>query len=277
MIIVCEYDGIRFYGLREGAGSVIQYILSAFCFAQENGYKFAYLPSYNIGHFEHHQILPDEWDKSWNKYIYDNMIFDFSDLSGSDLPKKIITDLSSVESMKDLDVIVDLSDIRSKLIYTHPPCLMACLDKLRLKYAQNNLPCYFDQSKCNVAFHIRQFTSTDGTNPDSSRDYFNMYQEQISSFQSMMKWVKSQRQNVVFHIYSQGHPEKFKDFGDVILHLEEHPIISLHHMIKADILFMAASSFSEIAATYSQGIKIIKPGFRRVTSDIIYFDPSTSI
>src|SRR5690606_10536029 len=131
--------------------------------------------------------------------------------------------------------------------------------------------CYFDLSKINIAIHIRQYTSTDCDN----NGYRNLYVDNeynINKYSNIIKYLIQQIPNCVIHIYSQGDIDKFTELTKIsdqlVFHLDEHPIISLHHMIKADILIMARSSLSYVASYYSKGIKYIEKGSYTFIPDI---------
>jgi len=58
----------------------------------------------------------------------------------------------------------------------------------------------------------------------------------------------------------------------VTLHLDEHPLTSLYHMIKSDIRVMSNSSMSYLAALYSQGLSIARDNFPHKTLNTVYTD-----
>ena len=79
-----------------------------------------------------------------------------------------------------------------------------------------------------------------------------------------------------FHIYSQGQEEWFDNFLNqgwkVHLHINEHPLTSLYHMIKCDIRVMSNSSMSYLAALYGRGLSIARDNFPHATLNTVYTD-----
>ena len=79
-----------------------------------------------------------------------------------------------------------------------------------------------------------------------------------------------------FHIYSQGDESQFETFlnlgWNVTLHLDEHPLTSLYHMIKSDIRVMSNSSMSYLSSLYGQGLSIARDNFPHATLNTVYSD-----
>jgi hypothetical protein len=103
---------------------------------------------------------------------------------------------------------------------------------------------YFKNNKKNIAIHIRKFTKTDNCTI-TNREYFTEARKNI-----YLNYIEQlDNENHMFHIYSQGTEEEFEFLKkeNVILHIEENPLISLYHIINADFLITANSSFSYIA------------------------------
>lgn len=72
-----------------------------------------------------------------------------------------------------------------------------------------------------------------------------------------------------FHVYSQGTEGDFVAYCDHVLHLDENPIHSLRGLATADLLVMAKSSFSYVAALLSQGIVVYEPFWHKPRSSWI--------
>jgi len=56
--------------------------------------------------------------------------------------------------------------------------------------------------------------------------------------------------------FSQGDRSDFKGIENVRFHLDEDVFSTFHHLVSADVIVMAKSSFSWVAALLSKGIKI---------------------
>ena len=56
--------------IKEGIGSILQYILSCYFFCKINNLKFVYTPIKNIEHMSWDGYTSqEEWDNMWNNYI----------------------------------------------------------------------------------------------------------------------------------------------------------------------------------------------------------------
>ena len=144
----------------------------------------------------------------------------------------------------------------------------------RLEFDQSNY--YLDEEKLNIAVHIRNFVSTDN-DPSPTREYFERGNEKEKYFVNLINNIEETFDfDKEFHIYSQGDESQFETFlnlgWNVTLHLDEHPLTSLYHMIKSDIRVMSNSSMSYLAALYSQGLSIARDNFPHKTLNTVYTD-----
>jgi hypothetical protein len=128
----------------------------------------------------------------------------------------------------------------------------------RTKYPIANA---FDSCKINIAVHVRRGDvvqwKQDKTANWQARWLDNSY------FVNVLIKIKQALQDkpVAIHVYSQGSVdefEEFKQFPEVVFHLDEDAFQSFHGMVLADILVTSPSDFSYIAGILSQGIKIAK-------------------
>lgn len=64
-------------------------------------------------------------------------------------------------------------------------------------------------------------------------------------------------------VHSQGERKDFSEFiaRGYDLNLEDNAIIAMQHLIESDVLIMAKSSFSYLAALYNRGVKLYEPTF----------------
>jgi hypothetical protein len=122
---------------------------------------------------------------------------------------------------------------------------------------QNKNKKYFNNDKINIAIHIRRENPWDlgqagerVTTPDSY--YLNIMNEIRKKYN---------KNDIIFHIYSQGRLESFKCFEnkDVILYLNYDLVESFTGMVSANILVTSPSSLSYVAALISDGEIYYKP------------------
>ena len=110
-----------------------------------------------------------------------------------------------------------------------------------------------------LAVHIRR-PNCDDTRPNSGEEYTNEYY--VKTLLTIRDtYLKNNADNrIQYHIYSQGHEDKFADFvnhdiigKDVILHVNDSNEDTFLGMTLADILITSASSYSYCAAFFCDG------------------------
>jgi hypothetical protein len=119
-------------------------------------------------------------------------------------------------------------------------------------YWENKERDVFKNSKFNIAVHIRRVNKCDeGKNPDNRVKTPNNY------FLSIMNLIRKKysTENILFHIYSQGDINNFKEFisDDVEFHINSDVITSFLEMASADVLVTSPSCFSYVPALLSHG------------------------
>ena len=136
---------------------------------------------------------------------------------------------------------------------------------------------YYDDGKLNVSMHIRNFMPSRDNDPSPTREYFEPGNDKEKYFINLMNKIEETFDfEKEFHIYSQGQEEWFDNFliqgWDVHLHINEHPLTSLYHMIKSDIRVMSNSSMSYLSSLYGQGLSIARDNFPHATLNTVYSD-----
>jgi len=227
-------------GHTEGIGALLQYQLFCYAYCKLQSYNFNFSGFKNLQHFQYTNQTQEEFSES------------LTDFCG--LPVSEVADNSKFMSPQDA-MRYGQHNI-SKVI--------PVLKQLRVNPIS---PVYFNDSVFNVATHIRNYTNTD-CDPSPVREYFNHSNKNIilDYYLRVNKKIKRlTNKKIIYHIYSQGDEDQFKIFANIFdnleFHLDEHPIISLHHMINADVLVMANSSLSYVAHLYGRNKCIAKPSF----------------
>ena len=136
---------------------------------------------------------------------------------------------------------------------------------------------YIDENKLNVSMHIRNFMPDRDNDHSITREYYEPGGDKEKYFINLMTNIDGAFEfDKEFHIYSQGEAEWFDNFLNqgykVHLHINEHPLTSLYHMIKCDIRVMSNSSMSYLAALYGQGLSIARDNFPHATLNTVYTD-----
>jgi len=116
---------------------------------------------------------------------------------------------------------------------------------------------FFKNNKFNIAIHIRRENSHDkgraGARVTTKNNFYLLIMKHIrDSFKE---------KELLFHIYSQGDKNIFKEFesSDTIMHIDEEIEESFIALVAADILVISPSSFSYAAGLISDGIVFYKP------------------
>lgn len=130
---------------------------------------------------------------------------------------------------------------------------------------------YFNNYRLNVAVHIRRENSHDrGQAGDRATTHNNYYL-------TIMDYLREKYKNrdILFHIYSQGDLDKFKDLtnDDVKFYLDYDIVESFIGMVAADVLIISPSSLSYVAALLSDGEIYYKKFWHNPKKDWIICNP----
>lgn len=139
-----------------------------------------------------------------------------------------------------------------------------CCDSEHMKfikecYWQNKNKDYYNNNKINVAIHIRRENLHDKGQAGERVTTPNSYYLNIMN--CIREKYKNSNKEVLFHIYSQGKIDDFKDLEncDVNFHINFDVIESFIGMVSAEILVISPSSLSYVAALISDGEIYYKP------------------
>ncbi|UCE36779.1 MAG: hypothetical protein JSW00_14875 [Thermoplasmata archaeon] len=250
-------------GKTSGAGAQIQAVLSTMLFADELGIKYVHTPfkkiSYpfyfqKIGHnIENEKSYESRWESftnlGWNELAIDR-------LESSELNVVKVFHPRQVKKIKRTLYIIHGCH---KFADRNPDLYLELLPKFHQKYAESTEKpdLYFDLSRINVAIHLRRGDVTKDSHPKrytSNRFVLGIVKEVSDALSDL-------GQKPIFHIYSQGYKRDFSeiDQNGIDFHLNECVFTTFHHMVSADVLVMAKSSFSYSAALFSKGVILYLP------------------
>lgn len=232
-------DGLK----TEGIGAMAQYQIICYLISKIYNTKFYFTGFKNLQHYQYFNTTQEKWDQDitefFNFEIADQLTYNTININDHasfniniNQKNNVILNMQPHYLMKTIDEIINESKTRETLLNL----------KNNLKLDQQKK--YFYKNKKNIAIHIRKFTKTD-CDLFSGREYFNENKKNI-----YIDYIrKLDNENHIFHIFSQGREEEFQFLkkDNVVLHIEENPLISLYHMINADLLITANSSLSYIA------------------------------
>jgi hypothetical protein len=137
-----------------------------------------------------------------------------------------------------------------------------CCDSEHMKfikecYWQNKDNDFFKNNKFNIAIHIRRENSHDkglaGQRATTPNSYYLNIMNKIRE--------KYNGKDILFHIYSQGSINNFKDLIDdnVLFYLDHDIIETFEGLVAANVLVTSPSSLSYVAALISDGEIYYKP------------------
>jgi hypothetical protein len=214
----------------DGFGAQYQRIIHCFIYCKMKNLKFLYRPFDNV---EHNYDNDSEYNSKLENLI--NL-------------KNNIQNFEENQDVKILDYGNDVLRFFENNIDDN-----TCNQEINLikdYFWQNKNKNYFNNNKINIALHIRRENCIDkglaGARIVDS-NYFLKVMDLIR--------LKYKDCDILFHIYSQGELEEFKEFEnkDVCFYINYDVIQTFIGMVSANILVMSPSSFSYVAALISDG------------------------
>lgn len=130
-------------------------------------------------------------------------------------------------------------------------------EELRNKFfaTPKNYPLHKSGVALSLAIHIRR--------GDVSKDYKDRYTSNSEiriKLNALIKILNNNSIPFIIHVYSEGEEKDFIELSDIaVLHLNDDVFETFYNLVEADILFMAKSAFSFIAALLSKGLIIYDP------------------
>ena len=146
---------------------------------------------------------------------------------------------------------------------------------------------YYDDEKLNIALHITNFIEGRDNDRSLSREQFVQGNKKEQYYINLLKKFdkifnqdnKTGSLEKEYHIYSRsqtpGDLSQFESFTKLGLpikfHIDEHPLISLYHLINSDVKVLSNSSFSYISSIYGEGVSIARTNFHhKIPDNVIY-------
>ena len=223
-------------GKTDGFGSQLQAIFSLIAYCNYKGYNYVHTPMYTMHHND---------EKIQNFSTYMNNFINIEDKFTT------INDLSNYEK----SIVYEVKEGPFVHGSLHPEYFYNSyvLNLFREMYFSVKKPALvYNKNVTNIAIHIRR----GDVNP-------NKYPSRFISNEHYVQLLKKMNlDNSVIHIFSEG---SVKDFEDIItnfpeskfvMHINENIQMSFHHMVMADVLIVAKSSFSYCAGLLNENTKI---------------------
>lgn len=229
-------DCLTYDGIKEGGGSLLQSWISTYAIAKS--FEMPYFHTF-MKDIEHNYNRDPNFDRNWNNFL--------------EFPSEKVGTPQVCSNAKNL-------------IDNEFGLLLNVRDELKEIYQNSKVKTqiYFNPQRLSFALHIRKINKVDNDLTDIREYYCNPV--------SKNWWVSIiEKINTLFsdlpidiHIYSQGEISDFPElnhFKSLIWHLDEDVFTTLTHLIEADVLVMAKSSFSYVASILSDGEKVIHNSF----------------
>lgn len=131
-------------------------------------------------------------------------------------------------------------------------CNNKYMEFIKKCFWENKSKNFFKNDKFNVTIHMRRENKCDNGNAGSRVTTPNSYYLYVMN--NIREKYKDK--DILFHIYSQGNINNFKEFlntNDIILNIDTDICNTFTALVAADVLVTSPSSFSYIAALISDG------------------------
>ncbi len=274
----------------EGIGAVAQCQIHTYTLSRMLGVEFASTKFENLQHYQEHSTQV-EFCQDVTKFFNfpkgqlnsDNVV------SFERIDEKFIKFVEENRNEKDLYVEVGRADMMRTADNNYQKWNSFVKDLSSLVVFDKS-KYYFDEEKLNVSLHITNFIEGRDNDRSTSREQFvqgndkeKYYINLLQKFDKILNDKNNRASSVEkeYHIYSRsqtpGDLEQFEAFTKLGLpikfHIDEHPLISLYHLIHSDIKVLSNSSFSYISAIYGDGLSIARDNFHhKIPENVIYSD-----
>lgn len=259
----------------EGIGSMLQYHLLLNFFADFIGAGFTYPGSDNFAHHSYTGYSKEEYFRMIDSF------FNFPNINGCWDEVYTVSEIndnlmSLINDSRNIDkrILINLHDCHKPLASLCGQYVNEIFTKERIDKIRNNLSFsgekYF-YDNINISLHIRT------ANPnDIPAEIVSVYREKyifekdFYRYKNLVNFLKqnTKDEKVTLHIHSQGFTTNFEEFFelkednfDIKLHIDDHPVSDIYHMVNADLLVMSNSSFSWLSSLLNSNQKIVRDNF----------------
>jgi hypothetical protein len=245
----------------EGVGAQYHRIVGMLGIAKKHDLKFIH-KKITVGH---NYDNDPQWNEKWDEIFNIKSIKSIVEIDDENTrTNKQIVNLGHHASIDDINMIKKNQDNIYSLIVPYDIIFPASKiyydiikNDIRDAYNNKSQTFLFDKDKKNIAIHIRVINECD------DKDEYVNYENLTGRFDiSPEKYVmlickfKNIYPNHNIHIFSQNNIFlKYKDLekiDNIKFHLDIDSITTFHHLCNADILVIAESSFSYLAAIYNK-------------------------
>ena len=261
----------------EGIGAVAQCQIHTYTLSKMLGVGFASTKFENLQHYQEYDTQENFSNDVTNFFNFPNQIEPPSDSVKFDRVDQTFLDFIEKNRNGD-DIYVEISNkdlIRVAISNTEKwSSVIPDLSKL---VSIDDSKKYFDEDKLNISLHITNFIEGRDNDRTPQREQFEQgnhkekyYIDLLQKFDDIFnKRGRTLFVDKEYHIYSRsqtpGDLSQFEAFTKLGLpikfHIDEHPLISLYHLIQSDVKVLSNSSFSYMAALYGHGLNVVRDNF----------------
>lgn len=261
----------------EGIGAVAQCQIHTYTLSKMLGVGFASTKFENLQHYQEYDTQENFSNDVTNFFNFPNQIEPPSDAVKFEHVDQTFLDFIEKNRNGD-DIYVEISNkdlIRVAISNTEKwSSVIPDLSKL---VSIDDSKKYFDEDKLNISLHITNFIEGRDNDRTPQREQFvqgnrkeKYYIDLLQKFDDIFnRRGKTLFVDKEYHIYSRsqtpGDLSQFEAFTKLGLpikfHIDEHPLISLYHLIQSDVKVLSNSSFSYMSALYGDGLNIVRDNF----------------
>jgi hypothetical protein len=245
---------ITYAGSCDGLGSQIHSILSILLFAKKFHLIYVHTPIKNIEHYKGNR---DEWSLRWEEFFsLGNNEIQINELESSNVQRAFVKFPFLLNKKKDKLYLV--SNCHS-YTDTCPADFSLIVDDLRKKYNLKKPPLKrIKTMQLQLCVHIRR-GDVDAININSFR--YSSNRDILKNIVKILEFYEKHNIPCKVYIYSQGEEKDFLEFKELnaTLCLNKDEFKTFDHLVNADILVMAKSSFSYVAGLLNKGIVFYEP------------------
>ena len=261
----------------EGIGAVAQCQIHTYTLSKMLGVGFASTKFENLQHYQEYDTQENFSNDVTNFFNFPNQIEPPSDAVKFEHVDQTFLDFIEKNRNGD-DIYVEISNkdlIRVAISNTEKwSSVIPDLSKL---VSIDDSKKYFDEDKLNISLHITNFIEGRDNDRTPQREQFEQGNRKEKYYIDLLQKfddIFNRRGRTLFvdkeyHIYSRsqtpGDLSQFEAFTKLGLpikfHIDEHPLISLYHLIQSDVKVLSNSSFSYMSALYGDGLNIVRDNF----------------
>ena len=261
----------------EGIGAVAQCQIHTYTLSKMLGVGFASTKFENLQHYQEYDTQENFSNDVTNFFNFPNQIEPPSDaVKFEHVDQTFLDFIEKNRNGDDIHVEISNKDLIRVAISNTDKWSSVIPDLSKLVSIDDSKK-YFDEDKLNISLHITNFIEGRDNDRTAQREQFEQGNRKEKYYIDLLQKfddIFNRRGRTLFvdkeyHIYSRsqtpGDLSQFEAFTKLGLpikfHIDEHPLISLYHLIQSDVKVLSNSSFSYMAALYGHGLNVVRDNF----------------